>query len=152
SSADSGGFLLGQASSPFQYLSGSLKVGFLDVTTGNASTGVVPVAVRILSGPAFDACLKDNTTGNLLQWNTVTGQYVFTRCSDGFTLTGAGVVKIVNGIATLTDSKPDRRVSAGRNLGQQTGSAIISFQYAQGVWASFRINATNPGAVCACSG
>lgn len=82
----------------------------------------------------------------------MTGQYIFTRCSDKFSLTGTGVVRAVNGIETLTDSKPDRQVSAGRNPGPQTGSAIIYFQYARGVFTSFRINDTNPSSVCACSG
>lgn len=151
-SADSGGYMLGTALSPFKYQAGSPTVGFLNVTTGNASTGVVPIAARILSTPPLDVCLKDDTTGNSLQWSSVNGQYKFTRCSDGFTLTGTGVAKLVNGIATLTDIKPDRRVSAGRNLGQQTGNATIYFQYAPGVWQSFTIHATNPTAVCACPG
>ena len=100
----------------------------------------------------LNVCLKDNTTGNLLQWNSTTGQYMFTRCSGGFTLTGTGVVKVVNGLQTLTDSKSDRRMSAARNPGQVTGSATIYFEYAQGLWATFAIKDTNPGAVCTCSG
>jgi hypothetical protein len=38
----------------------------------------------------FDTCLKDNTTGALLQWNSTNGSYKFTRRSDGFMLTGIG--------------------------------------------------------------
>jgi hypothetical protein len=67
-------------------------------------------------------------------------------------LTGTGVVKLVNGIRTLTDFKPDRRISAGFNTGQLTGSATIYFNIAQGVWQVFRINDTNPSAVCSCGG
>lgn len=100
----------------------------------------------------YDTCLKDNSSGNLFQWNSISGQYKFTRCSDGFTLTGTGVVKVVNDIQTLTDSESDRRVSAGRNLGQMTGTVTIYFEYGLGVWETFVINDTNPGAVCACSG
>src|SRR5262249_30509049 len=80
----------------------------------------------------FDACLKDGSSGNLFQFNSATGNYKFTRCSDGFTLTGAGMVRLVNGILTLTDSKPDRRLSAGLNTGQRTGSAIIYLMVSQG--------------------
>jgi hypothetical protein len=97
----------------------------------------------------FDTCLRDNTTGNLLQFSSTNGQYLFTRCSEGFTLSGTGVVRLVNGILTLTDSKPDRRVSAGF-LTQKTGSATIYLMVAPGVWQTFRINATNPAAVCSC--
>lgn len=98
----------------------------------------------------FDACLKDNSTGDLFQWNSTTGQYMFTRCSGGFVLTGTGVVGQVNGILTLTDSKPDRRISAGLNLGSRIGGANIYLQLAPGVSQLFRINDTNPSAVCKC--
>jgi hypothetical protein len=99
---------------------------------------------------SFDTCLKDSSTGNLFLFNSTTGQYKFTRCSDGFMLSGTGVVRLVNGILTLTDSKPDRRVSAGFITSQRTGSAIIYIMIAPGVWQTFRINSTNPAAVCSC--
>jgi predicted outer membrane repeat protein len=100
--------------------------------------------------PTFDTCLKDNTTGNLLQWNSTTGQYLFTRCSDNFTLSGTGTVALVNGIRTLTDMKPDRRISAGFNTGQLTGNATLYLKVAQGVWQTFRVFDTNPSAACKC--
>jgi len=106
--------------------------------------------LQVPVGPSFDTCLKDNTTGNLLQWNSTTGQYMFTRCSDAFTLTGTGTVGLVNGIKTLTDFKSDRRISAGFNTGQLTGNATIYLQVAQGVWQTFRVFDTNPSAVCKC--
>jgi hypothetical protein len=99
---------------------------------------------------AFDNCLKDNSSGNLFQFSSTNGQYKFTRCSDGFMLSGTGVVRLMNGILTLTDSKPDRRVSAGFITGQRTGSATIYIMIGQGVWQTFRINSTNPAAVCSC--
>jgi len=100
----------------------------------------------------FDTCLKDNTTGNLLQWNRTTGAYKFTRCSDGFMLTGTGLVKLVNGIQTLTDFKSDRRISAGLNTGQLTGNATLYLMVTGGVWQTIGIVDTNPAAVCACPG
>jgi len=102
--------------------------------------------------PPFDTCLKDNTTGNLLQWNSTTGQYQFTRCSDGFMLTGTGTARLVNGIRTLTDFKADRRLSAGLNPGQLTGNAIIYINVAVGVWQTVQVFDTNPSAVCSCAG
>jgi hypothetical protein len=98
----------------------------------------------------FDTCLKDDRSGNLLQFNSTSGQYKFIRCSDGFMLSGTGLVRLVNGILTLTDSKPDRRVSAGFITSQRTGSATIYIMIGQGVWQTFRINSTNPAAVCGC--
>jgi len=101
-------------------------------------------------GPSFNACLKDNTTGNLLQWNTTTGQYRFTRCSDNFTVTGTGAVALVNGIRTLMDFSSSRRISAGFNTGQLTGNATIYLNVGPGLWQLFSIHDTNPSAVCAC--
>jgi hypothetical protein len=98
----------------------------------------------------FDTCLKDNGTGNLLQWNSTTGDYKFTRCSDNFMLTGTGTVALINGIRTLNDFKTDRRISAGFNTGQLTGNATIYLKVAQGVWQTFRIFDTNPSAACKC--
>jgi hypothetical protein len=115
--------------------------------TNNSSSAMTAVIA-----PTFDTCLVDNTTGNLLQWNSTTGAYKFTRCSDGFMITGSGVVKLVNGIQTLTDFKSSIRLSAGFNTGQLTGNATIYVQVVQGVWQSFRIVDTNPNAVCACPG
>jgi hypothetical protein len=65
-------------------------------------------------------------------------------------ISGTGVVRTVNGILMVTDSKPDRRVSAGFNTGQRTGSATIYIMIAPGVWQTFRISSTNPNAVCSC--
>ena len=110
------------------------------------------VDIGAFEAPPFTTCLRDNSTGNLLQWNSTTGAYKFTRCSDGFMITGTGVVKLVNGIQTLTDFKTDRRISAGFNTGQLTGNATIYLMVAQGVWQSFQIVDTNPNAVCACPG
>jgi hypothetical protein len=99
----------------------------------------------------FDTCIKDNTNGNLFQFNSTTGAYQFTVCSTGFTLTGTGVITRPSGVLTLTDSKSDRRISAGFNPGTHTGSASIYVMVAQGVWQTFRITDTNPNAVCSCS-
>jgi hypothetical protein len=115
-----------------------------------AGVGGTAVVVSIPSPSPFDTCLKDNSTGNLFQWNSTTGAYKFTRCSDGFMLSGTGKVALVNGIRTLTDFKTDRRISAGFNTGQLTGNATMYLMVAQGVWQTFRIVDTNPSAVCKC--
>jgi hypothetical protein len=78
------------------------------------------------------------------------GAYKFTRCSDGFMISGTGVAKVVNGIQTLTDFRSNVRLSAGFNLGQRTGNATIYLMVAPGVWQTFRIVDTNPFAICTC--
>ena len=110
--------------------------------------GIAAPPAATLTG--LDVCLEDNSINGLLQWNSETGQYKFTRCSDGFMLTGTGTVGLVNGIRTLTDFRTDSRLSAGFNTGQLTGNATIYFRVAQGVWQVFRINATDPFAPCNC--
>ena len=149
---DPGGGLLGQASSPFKFLAAQTNVGFIDLSTANAQTNFVPVATRVLSSTAFNVCLRDNTSGNYLQWNTVTGLYEFIRCSDGFTVSGTGTVALANGLQTLTVSTSNLRLSAAFATGQLTGIATIYVEIATGVWQTFRINDTSPHAVCACSG
>jgi hypothetical protein len=98
----------------------------------------------------FDTCLLDNSDGSLFQFNSMTGQYLFTVASDGFTVSGIGVVTTTGGVRTLTDSRSDRRVTAEFNQGQLTGSAIIYLMTAGGVWQTFRTIATNPSNSCTC--
>jgi hypothetical protein len=96
------------------------------------------------------ACLTDSSTGNLFQFDS-TGEYKLLRCADGFTLTGTGTFSLTNSIMTLTDSKADRKVSAGFNQGQRTGTATIYLKVGPGIWQTFRVNSTNPAAVCSCA-
>jgi hypothetical protein len=102
--------------------------------------------------PTFDFCIKDDATGNLLQFSSTTGAYQFTRCKDGFTLTGTGSVRLANHIETLTDRKPDRRISAGFLTNQLTGHAVITIVAGPGLSQTYNLNQTNPRAVCACNG
>ena len=100
---------------------------------------------------APDTCLRDNTTGDFLEWNATTGDYTFTHCGPhGFTLTGTGKVGLVNGIRTLMDSKPDRTISALFNTGQLTGMANVAIKLAPGVSQNFHLNDTIPHATCTC--
>jgi hypothetical protein len=66
-------------------------------------------------------CLQDESNGNFLTFDD-TGAYTFTNCTD-FTLTGVGVVKIKGLVVTLSDVKPDRRVSAFVDLALRQGKA-----------------------------
>jgi hypothetical protein len=130
----------------------AVMVGVLAMALGTPSPNLAARRARSVSptvavAPSFDTCLIDSA-GNQLQWNSTTGAYTFTRASDGFMLSGTGVVRLVNGIRTLTDFKPDRRLSAGLNTGQLTGTATIYLMVAQGVWQLLRIIDNNPAAMC----
>jgi 6-phosphogluconolactonase len=100
---------------------------------------------------AFDTCLKDNITGDVFAFNSATGAYQYTRCRDNFSISGVGTLRNASGVLTLTDSKPDRRVSGGFLMGQQTGKVTIMFMVAQGVWQTFSVNDTTSfGRGCNC--
>jgi hypothetical protein len=111
--ADAGGFLLQSATSPFQYLSGSTQMGFLDVTTGNASASVSAGAVRILGfSTILDTCIQDDSNGNLLELNSTTGDYHFTVCANGIVTGGTGALIVKGSLITLQHYASDRRVLA----------------------------------------
>jgi hypothetical protein len=98
----------------------------------------------------LNACIQDDHTGDTFRFNSMTGQYVYTRCKDRFTLTGIGTVRNVNGLNTLSDSLSDRRISASFNTGSLTGRANITLLPAPGVSQTFVVNQTNPSATCVC--
>jgi hypothetical protein len=118
--------------------------GFARRFGAHVDIGAFEVQVQV------DACLKDDSSGDVFQLNSMTGQYQFTRCSDGFMLSGTGVVSLADGIMTLTDSERHLRVNAELDIAQRTGSAVIRIKGAPGGRQTFRINSTNPAAVCGC--
>jgi hypothetical protein len=82
-----------------------------------------------LIGPPvqFDQTIsvQDDLTGNFLVFSTGTGKYFFTRCSDGFTLGGVGVVKVDGCMIQLEDLQAGHRVVASVNECAQQGKAIV---------------------------
>lgn len=72
----------------------------------------------------FDFRLQDDTTGNTLKFNSVTGQYQFTKCG-GVTVGGTGTVKQKGCTITLEHNLGDRRISAKVDACQNKGSASI---------------------------
>jgi hypothetical protein len=126
---------------------------------GNIAQGAsIIYTVKIATGSngalnltLFDTCLKDNTTGDMLQFNSKTGAYQFTNCSNGSTISGTGTTKVVGSILYLTDNQPTQKVSASFLTNQLTGSATLTSVMAPGVSQTFRINDTNPHATCACN-
>ncbi|HEY6333134.1 MAG TPA: hypothetical protein VI756_27675 [Blastocatellia bacterium] len=107
-------------------------------------------ATEAASLTVYDACLKDDSAGDLFQFNSATGQYRLIRCSDGFTLSGRGVVKFASGVTTIEDSNSARQVTAQANFGRRTGTATIRFMYAEGTWQVMRITGTHAPSACAC--
>ena len=116
-------------------------------TGSNRLTGSCTFTVSVT---LLNDCIQDDHTGDTFRFNSTTGQYVYTRCADKFTLTGTGAVRSVNGLNTLTDNLADRRISAIFNPGSLTGRATVVLVLAPGVYQTIIVSQTNPSATCAC--
>ena len=77
------------------------------------------------SPPAFDSLLQDDGSGDLLRFNSTNGDYLFSRCGDGYTLSGTGTITIHASTITLTHNASDRRVLAQFNTSKRTGTASV---------------------------
>ena len=83
-----------------------------------------------LGGANFDICLQDDSNGNLLQFNSTTGDYQFADCRKGITLTGTGQIADKACKITLQDNgpkpkRPDRSVVVQVNRCTRAASASI---------------------------
>jgi hypothetical protein len=132
--------------SPFAFPPGTTTV----TATATGSNGLSGSCTFNVAVTLLNACIQDDHTGDTFRFNSMTGQYVYIRCKDKFTLTGTGTVRNVNGLSTLTDSLSDRRISAMSNPGTLTGRALITLIPAPGVYQTITVNQTNPNATCAC--
>jgi hypothetical protein len=117
-------------------------------TDSNGCTGSRTVR---LSLTGLNKCLKDDHTGDFIQFSSVTGDYVFTHCGTGaFTLSGRGTITTPNGMLTITDIEAGKNVKISYNTGSLTGTAVITISSAPGLSETYKISDTNPYPVCAC--
>src|SRR4030095_16767410 len=72
----------------------------------------------------FDQCLQDDSTGNILLFDSITGEYLFSNCS-GITLNGQGVLTRKGSMFTLQHNGADRRVLARVDTSVNKGTASI---------------------------
>lgn len=72
-----------------------------------------------------DISIEDDLTGSYLIITPSTGNYKFHRCSDGFSMSGTGMVKINGCAISFEDVETDRRVLASVNLCIQEGNAAV---------------------------
>lgn len=74
----------------------------------------------------FDICLQDDRSGDLLRFNSRTGDYLFVRCgANGFTLSGRGAIRRVGCLLRLSDSKVSATVFDCAFGSGRSGIAII---------------------------
>ncbi len=99
------------------------------------------------SGGVFNACLQDDSNGNLLQINTATGEYQFANCGD-FGTSGAGQLAKKGCTITLQHNAADRRVLVKIDTCQKKATASVQI-FSQGMTFSITDrNTTNN--TCAC--
>jgi len=102
--------------------------GDLRILDGNGDGAAIVdqgVDEVVPQGPSFDICLQDDSNGNLLQFNSTTGDYKFSNCRKGFTLTGRGTVSIRFCKVELQDVERDRNISVLANTCTHAGTASI---------------------------
>jgi hypothetical protein len=112
---------------PFPSSGDARPKGFANASVGKPLlTGGAAMLFQSPS-PTYNLLLQDDSTGNMLRWNSTTGQYLYSRCSDGFTLTGTGTVSSHGSTYTLTHNPADRRVQATLDNTQHSGTASVQY-------------------------
>ena len=69
--------------------------------------------------------IEDAATGSYLVFSPLSGEYKFSRCSDGAEMSGVGKVKIDGCSIFLEDLQPSHRVVASVNQCDQEGKASV---------------------------
>jgi hypothetical protein len=79
------------------------------------------------SGATYDKVVQDDSNGDLIRFNSTTGDYLFSKCSTGFTLSGTGSVTRHGSQYTLSHNAVDRRVSASLDTSTRRGSGSVQY-------------------------
>jgi hypothetical protein len=96
---------------------------------------VVILPARNTKAGAAEIIITDDVTLDYIAFSipkgfpafTGSASYTFHQCSTDFQLTGSGVESDVSGTVTLNAKAPTQSVSAGYNLGQETGKAVVYY-------------------------
>jgi len=102
--------------------------------------------------PVFssDACLKDDTNGSELRFNTVTGNYVFCYAG-GQTMSGVGKVTIRGNTVSLAQgaNETDRHLTV--TMDRSTGQGTATLQTATGSLICSITNRNTANSACSCA-
>jgi hypothetical protein len=131
---------------------GPSGASFTVIVTSVMGCSVTQDSAFIVVLPTYDKCLKDDSSGNFIRFNSQTGDYLLTVCgAGGFSFSGTGTVRISGSVLMLTDTQTDRRVTISYLTNQLTGNATINIAAAPGVFNTIRIVQRNINATCGCS-
>ena len=100
----------------------------------------------VQSGPTYNKLLQDDSSGDQFRFNSTTGEYIFSRCSNGYSLSGTGSLTVHSSTYTLTHNAGDRRVTASLDDAVHRGNASVQV-FALGITFTImdRNTLTNPG-------
>jgi hypothetical protein len=116
----------------------------------NATTGW-HVDDILVCGEPFNFCLQSDSGDNILQFNSITGKYLFRQCSTGFTREGIGIVTANGCNVSLQDNGGDRIISANVDTCAHTGSALLTYRVSPLRLQAFNISDSNTlNNTCAC--
>jgi 6-phosphogluconolactonase (cycloisomerase 2 family) len=94
-----------------------------------ANSGSVGLAVVDMGAfelqPMFDTCLKDDISGNSLQFNSTNGNYRFSSCKDNLTVIGTGTVRSTGCKVEFTANDGNGVVTATVNTCTKQGTATF---------------------------
>jgi uncharacterized delta-60 repeat protein len=102
---------------------------------------------RYESVESFDICLQDESSGDTLKIDSITGNYQFTRCGSSLVLDGTGTLIKRGSTLILQHFQGDRNVSAKIDTGINKATATIRI-YSQGTLTISDRNIANN--TCAC--
>jgi hypothetical protein len=117
-------FIITTFISPFSGKANSPALVALNNTRAVAAMPASPLA-PVQASPTFDKLLQDNSSNDMLRFNSTTGAYQFSRCSSGYVLTGTATISLRGCAYTLTHIVADRRVQASFDSCANRGTASI---------------------------
>jgi hypothetical protein len=99
--------------------------------------------------PAFDTCLQDDQSSDILRFNSASGEYEFLRCgADGFTISGRGEIHRAGCVLLLTDARVEVELNQCPIAPVNRGHATVR---ATALGPTFVINDRNASnSNCAC--
>ena len=99
--------------------------------------------------PAFDTCLQDDRSGDILRFDSASGDYQFLRCgADGFTLIGRGDVRQVGCVLSLSDARVKAEVIHCSIAPPDRGHAIVRVTPLGPIFVINDRNARNSDCIC----
>jgi hypothetical protein len=104
----------------------------------------------LVCGQPFNFCVQDDSTGDYIQFNSVTGVYVTKQCKTGFITQGVGTVTTNGSNITLTQNGPTNFSSVTVNTSSHTGSASIRYQNGLKVIAYNIVDSNYLNNTCVC--